>query len=78
MTELELYEKLKEAYETTTHSYNRFAETIEQIKWDDTFKADGEIYFVKEGFTLMVENLNPFQQKWKPSVFFKDGSFAEL
>ena len=48
MKELKLYKKLKEAYETTTKKYNRFKEVIESIKWDNTFSADGEQYFIKD------------------------------
>ena len=72
--EFRLYETLKEAYETTTQNFNRFKEAIEAIKWDSTFEADGETYFVKGGFTLTVENINPFEEEWKPTVFFSDGS----
>ena len=57
MKELRLYEKLKEAYETTTKKYNRFKEVIESIKWDNTFSADGEQYYIKNNLTLTIENI---------------------
>ena len=72
--EIKLYEMLKEAYETTSQKFNNFKEAIEKIQWDNTFAADGEIYFVKDGFTLTVENTNPFEEQWKPTAYFSDNS----
>ena len=69
MKELKLYEKLKEAYETTTKKYNRFKEVINSINWDNTFYADGEHYFIKGDFTLTIENIDPFKEAWKPTVW---------
>lgn len=74
----DLFLKLREAYETTTPSYNRFKEVIDSIKWENIFTADGEIYFCKEGFTLTVENLDPFAEDWKPTGFFSDGSIISF
>ena len=74
--EIALFERLKEAYGTSTLADNRFAKALNSIKWDTTFYADGEHYFMKDGFTLMVENLNPFEEEWKPSVMFSDRSMA--
>lgn len=78
MTDYKLYEYLKEAYETSTKKHNRFKEAIMEVNWDKIFKADGEIYFVKKDFILTVESLNPFQERWKPSVLFSDGSLIEF
>lgn len=72
--EFKMYEKLKEAWETTTQSCNRFKKAIEAIKWENTFQADGETYFIKGGLTLTVENLNPFKEQWHPEVMFSDGT----
>lgn len=69
MKELKLYGKLKEAYETTTKKYNRFKEVINSINWDNTFSADGEHYFIKDNFTLTIENIDPFKEAWKPTVW---------
>lgn len=69
MKELKLYEKLKESYETTTKKYNRFKEVINSINWDNTFSADGEHYFIKDNFTLTIENIDPFKEAWKPTVW---------
>lgn len=69
MKELKLYEKLKEAYETTTKKYNRFKEVINSINWDNTFSADGEQYYIKDNFTLTIENIDPFKEAWKPTVW---------
>ena len=78
MKEFTLFESLKEAYETTTKNCNRFLNKINSIKWDSVFTADGETYFVKDGFTLTVENTNPFEENWKPTGFFSDGSLLEF
>lgn len=72
--EIKLFETLKEAYESSSRRFNNFKEAIEKIKWDSIFKADGEIYFVKDGFNLTVENLNPFEEKWKPTAYLPDNS----
>jgi hypothetical protein len=72
--EIKLFEMLKEAYETTSQKFNSFKEAIEKIQWDNTFVADGEIYFVKDGFTLTVENTNPFEEQWKPTAYFSDNA----
>lgn len=74
MKELKIYETLKEAYETTSKKFNNFKEVIENIQWDNTFVADGEIYFVLGGFTLTIENIDPFEEQWKPTTFFSDNS----
>ena len=66
MKEIKLFEALKEAYETTTKNCNRFLNTINSMQWDSVFNADGEMYFVKGGFTMTVENTNPFEENWKP------------
>lgn len=76
--EMKLFESLKEAYEVTTQKFNAFKEAIESIVWDDSFEADGEIYFVKGGFTLTVENLNPFAEAWKPTAWFSDNGMIEF
>ena len=39
MEDLQLYELLKDAYESTTKNYNRFKKVIESTKWDNTFTA---------------------------------------
>ena len=50
MVEIKLFEKLKEAYEVTTHNYNAFKNVIDSIEWDNVFNADGETYFCKGKF----------------------------
>lgn len=69
MKELKIYKKLKEAYETTTKKYNRFKEVINSINWDNTFSADGEQYYIKGDLTLTIENIDPFSEAWKPTVW---------
>lgn len=78
MNEMKLFETLKEAYETSTPNCNRFLNEINTVAWDQTFTEDGETYFVKDGFTLTVENVNPFEENWKPMAFFSDKSVVEF
>lgn len=67
-----LIEKLNEAYGTTTRNANRFADLVNAITWDAIFQADGETYYTLGDLTLTVENLNPFEENWKPSVMVGD------
>lgn len=78
MNEMRLFETLKEAYETSTPNCNRFLKAINAVAWEHTFTEDGETYFVKDGFTLTVENVNPFEENWKPTAFFSDHSVVEF
>ena len=78
MVEIKLVEKLKEAYEVTTYNHNAFKNVIDSIEWDNIFNADGETYFCKGKFSLIIENINPFKEMWKPTVFFSDGSMKEF
>lgn len=74
-----LVEIIKEAYETSTHSNNRFAEAISNIKWDSEFSADGEHYFEKGGILFITRSLDPFATSdIRPQFIFGDGSFAEI
>lgn len=72
LEETALLEKLKEAYESTTQKDNYFFEAIKELQWDEIFKADGEICFCKGQFSLIVENLNPFEEAYPPSVTFQN------
>lgn len=78
MTEYELFETLKESYYSSTTNNNRFENRINSIVWDNIYKADCETHFVKGGFTLSVENINPFIENWKPTGFFSDGAVLEF
>lgn len=78
MLELKIFEELKEAYETTTIKCNRFLEKILSIKWEENFYTDGEYYFRYGDMTFTAQSLNPFDEKWKPSAIFADGSFIEF
>lgn len=74
MTAFELFTKLQTAYEVSTLNNNSFKQAIESVKWDNTFYADNEYYFVKGGFTLTTTSLNPFEVEWMPEALFADGS----
>jgi len=78
MNELKMYDTLKNAYEISTLKVNKFKEAIDKIKWDHNFEADGEIYFVKDKFTLTIENIDPFKERWSPTVFFSDNSMIQF
>lgn len=69
-----LYNKLLNAYETSTPSCNRFSKAVYSIKWDEVFKADDEYYFMKNGNVLITPSLYPFEMPWKPSIMPSDGS----
>lgn len=73
-----LFEVLKKAYDDSTRSNNLFEKAINRINWDKTFEADGEKYFVKGGFILTIENIDPFMEAWKPSVLLMDEGGAIL
>lgn len=75
---IDIYFKLKEAYDITTHNNNYFAKALESIKWDNTFFADGEHYFIKADMTFTTPSLDPFNMDWRPSALFEDGSFLEF
>lgn len=76
--EIKLFDTLKLAYDRSTHNFNSFKNAIENINWDSTFRADGEIYFIKDRFTLTIENIDPFQERWKPTAYFSDNSIIEF
>lgn len=78
--ELHLFETLRNAFETSTLSNNRFLSALNSASWDKTFYADGEHYFCKGGFCFTIPSLNPFEvtRNWMPSAMFSDGSFIEF
>lgn len=80
MTELNLFETLKESYETSTPKHNRFAEALNSQEWDSTFFEDGEHYFCRGGFIFSTPSLDPFEitRDWSPSAIFSDGSYIEF
>lgn len=76
MDELKLFERLKEAYETSTRNYNSFEAAIMAVKWDETFYADEEYYFCKGDFIFTTPSLDPFEitKSWCPEAVFSDRS----
>ena len=78
--EIQIFETIKEAYETSTRNDNRFAAVLERIKWDSHFVADDEHYFRKGDLTLVTESLDPFvATNWnRPTAYFADGSYIEI
>lgn len=75
MNEIKLFDKLKNAYDITTKTNNFFKRVIDSIKWDSVFCEDDEFYYCMEnGFFLVVENHNPFEERWEPCVYFSDNS----
>ncbi len=78
--ELNIFETLKEAFEISTLSNNRFLSALNSISWDCTFFADDEHYFCKGGFTFTTPSLDPFDitRNWMPAAFFTDGSFIQF
>lgn len=80
MSNYETFARLEEAYNKSTQSDNAFARELSQIKWDYTFYADGEHYFVRGKFTFTTPDLDPFgaDMEWMPSGMFPDGSIIEF
>lgn len=76
--ELRLFEQLREAYGRTTRNHNYFKDTLDAIGWDSIFTADDEQYYVKGDMIVTVENTNPFEEAYKPTVIFPDGSYMEF
>ena len=78
--ELHLFETLKNAFESSTLSNNRFLSALNSASWDKKFYADGEHYFCKGGFCFTTPSLNPFEitRNWMPSAMFSDGSCIEF
>lgn len=76
----DIFERLMEAFETSTLSNNRFLSVINSIHWDEKFFADGEHYFCKGRFTFTTPSLEPFEisRDWRPGAMFSDGSYIEL
>lgn len=66
--------KLNEAYGASTPADNKFETFVNSIGWDEIFEADGEKYYLLDDLTLTIENIDPFEQKWKPSVMV--GTFS--
>lgn len=75
---IELFMKLKEAYDTTTPKNNRFKKALESINWESTFSADGEFYFVKGNMIFTAQSLDPFAEEYKPSAIFLHGSYVSF
>ena len=74
MNTLNIFYKLKNAYECSTHNNNLFEKALKSIKWENTFFADGEHYFIKGDMTFTTPSLDPFNMDWEASAIFKDGS----
>ena len=71
MNTLDIFEKLKNAYECSTHKANYFKQALESVKWDCTFFADEEYYFISGDLTFTTPSLDPFNMPWKPSAMFE-------
>jgi hypothetical protein len=78
MTAFAIYEKISNAYETSTPANNKFAKAIQSIKWEKTFEADGEFYFFTKGLTFTTPSLDPFNLDWKPSFLFANGTLMGI
>ncbi len=78
MTSLNLFYKIKEAYETSTHNNNRFLDLLCKIKWDSTFSEDEEHYFIKGDLIFTTPSFDPFNMKWEPAAIFGDGSMVTI
>lgn len=69
---LDMFDAIKEAYETSTKSRNRFAEVLGKLETmsGGVFTADGEVYFIFENAIFTTPSYDPFDMSWKPSVMW--------
>ena len=74
MNTLNIFYKLKNAFECSTQNNNLFEKALKSIKWDKTFFADNEYYFIKGDMTITTPSLNPFNMDWEVSAIFNDGA----
>ena len=58
--EYEIFKKIREAFESSTMSNKRFYKALKSVKWDSTFYADDEFYFIKGKLIFTTPVLNPF------------------
>ena len=79
MTEIMIYNSIKEAFESSSKIDNRFENAVRSIKWDSRFEADGEMYFTVGAFVFTTVSLNPFEISFdRPSFIFSDGSYMTI
>lgn len=78
--EIEIANKLRDAFEVSTPSNNAFAKAIAQIRWDDSYLDDGVYCFRIGRFMFCTTSIDPFEVSsyWKPEVFFSDGSVLDF
>ena len=74
MNTLNIFYKLKNAFECSTQNNNLFEKALKSIKWDNTFFADDEYYFIKCDLTFTTPSLDPFNMDWEASAIFTDGA----
>ena len=77
MTAYEIFEAIREAFGSSTHTVNRFESAIRSIGWNGQYEEDGEFYFNADGVTFVTTSLNPFEivDEWRrPTFMFDDGS----
>lgn len=74
---LQVIDYITNAFEQSTRSRNLFADAIARVRWEQSFDADGERYYVHEsGLVFTTPSLDPFEvtRDW-PAVFaMADGS----
>lgn len=75
---LDIFYRIKNAYETSTRNTNRFAAALAAIKWEAEFFEDGEYYYIFKDMVFTTPSLDPFNMSWNPSAIFEDGSFIEI
>ena len=75
-----LINKITNAFNNSTLNNNLFEKVLNSVKWDRTYFADNEYYFVIGGCIFTTPSLNPFKitKTWRPSFLTSDGSLIEL
>ena len=75
-----LINKITNAFNNSTLNNNLFEKVLNSIKWDNSYFADHEYYFVCKQGVFTTPSLNPFEisKDWRPSFLTSDGSYIEL
>lgn len=69
---------LQEAWRNTTKTDNFFQRAVESVPWQETWQADGEIYYTLESLMFIITSLDVFAPGRNPMIIFSSGEFYEF
>lgn len=61
---MRIFEKLEDAWDRSTSSYNLFEKTVLKLKIDKIKDGKSIVYMFSDGSSLDCDNLNPFDCNW--------------